>query len=82
MPDHPEPVNSRCRKAKMITPKVRMGSCSVGGAAFLRKAISRIGERNVGQKKNWRGIPTIYADDVVYSQITATDQIRVGAGLE
>ena len=23
-----------------------------------------------------------YADDVVYSQITATDQIRVGAGLE
>ena len=65
-------------------PKVRMGR-SGGGAAFLRKAISRIGERNVvGQKKNGTGIPTIYADDVVYSQIAATDQIwaegRVGIG--
>ena len=44
--------------AKMITPnaphwpKVRMGR-SGGGAAFLRKAISRIGERNV--EEEWDG---------------------------
>ena len=64
-------------------PKVRMGR-SGGWAAFLRKAISRIGERNVGQKKNWRGIPTICGRCRVFSNHSHRSNLgaggRVGIG--
>ena len=73
--------------AKMITPNAPTGpKLGWGGRAagllFSERPSAALEKET--WKKNGTGIPTIYADDVVYSQIAATDQIwaegRVGIG--